>query len=96
MIEHLTHDVFVRLVNTTFRFRRDNAVVEATLVKVTPSKHGGADNVGFSLLFQSVTTEGYLPQGISTLEHPELPATELFMVPVGPSSGGMRYEIILN
>jgi len=36
------------------------------------------------------------PQGIYELQHPTLGALPLFMVPIGPSEQGMRFEIIFN
>jgi hypothetical protein len=50
----------------------------------------------FSLLFTS-GERGNAPQAIYALEHPELGAIEVFLVPVGPApSGGMQYEAIFN
>jgi hypothetical protein len=50
----------------------------------------------FSLLFTS-PERGHVPQAIYTLEHPELGAIKVFLVPVGPApSSGMQYEAIFN
>jgi hypothetical protein len=50
----------------------------------------------FSLLFTSAE-RGHAPQAIYSLEHPELGAIEVFLVPVGPApNGGMQYEAIFN
>lgn len=55
---------------------------------------------GFSLtfvmpLFGPRHTQ-YLPQGTYTLHHPALGQLALFMVPLGPQAGQMRYQVIFN
>lgn len=47
----------------------------------------------FSLLFHGAV-EPVLPQRTYRLEHDELGALELFLVPIGPDDAGMRYEAI--
>ena len=49
-----------------------------------------ATAAAFSLLF--VAPEGpWLPQAIYPLTHPALGAMEIFLVPIGPTSGGNGY-----
>ena len=48
----------------------------------------------FSLIFRHARTDAYLPQGIHTLHHPEMGPFELFLVPLGPASDGMRDEVV--
>ena len=50
---------------------------------------------GFSLVFRSALP-GHLRQGIYQLEHQEMGTIELFLVPIGPRDGGMRYEAVFN
>jgi hypothetical protein len=45
----------------------------------------------FSLVFKGPETP-FVPQGIHKLEHPEMGAFELFLVPIGPG----RYEAIFT
>ena len=49
----------------------------------------------FSLTFRQ--PEGaYLPQRIYSIEHAALGRLDLFLVPIGPDQGGMRYEAIFT
>ena len=50
---------------------------------------------GFSAVFET-DRPGLLPQAIYRLTHPELGALDLFLVPVGPRDGKMRYEAVFN
>jgi hypothetical protein len=52
----------------------------------------------FSLLFRHppLPNNAYLPQHIHHLEHAMLGSLELFLVPLGPDSEGMRYEAIFT
>ena len=45
----------------------------------------------FSLRFTGVPSP-WLPQALYQLEHPVMGVVELFLVPNGPDSSGMRYE----
>jgi hypothetical protein len=49
----------------------------------------------FSLLFRAPADCG-LPQQIYRLEHHAFDGLELFLVPLGPDSGGMLYEAVVN
>lgn len=49
----------------------------------------------FSLLFRE-PGPGYVGQRIYTLDHASLGRLNLFLVPVGPGEGGMRYEAIFT
>jgi len=49
----------------------------------------------FSLLFRGPRAPFY-PQGIYTLAHEKLGKGELFIVPVGPDSQGMCYQVVLS
>jgi hypothetical protein len=49
----------------------------------------------FSLVFLS-RGPAPLPQRIYRLEHPTLGAMELFLVPLGPQGGRMRFEAVFN
>jgi hypothetical protein len=49
----------------------------------------------FSLLFQG-PAEPFLPQAIYPLEHAQLGAFALFLVPVGKNAAGFLYEAVLN
>lgn len=49
----------------------------------------------FSLIFRGPLSPFY-PQCIYRLSHEKLGEMELFLVPVGPDSSGMRYEAVFN
>jgi hypothetical protein len=50
----------------------------------------------FSLHFLGPVSSQYLAQHMYRLEHPELGALEIFLVPLGPQEGRMRYEAIFS
>ena len=49
----------------------------------------------FSLIFRAPGGV-YLPQRIYALEHPTLGRLMLFLVPLGPDQGGMRYQAVFS
>jgi hypothetical protein len=49
----------------------------------------------FSLVFREPSGV-VLPQMIYRVEHDELGAFELFLVPIGPDAEGMRYEAVFT
>jgi hypothetical protein len=50
----------------------------------------------FSLTFTNPRKDAYLPQATYSLEHVQLGAFELFLVPLGPDQAGMRYEAVFT
>lgn len=50
----------------------------------------------FSLVFRSPGEQRHAPQRIYTVQHPELGALEIFLVPIGPDQRGMRYEAVFT
>jgi hypothetical protein len=59
--------------------------------------HPGTRAEPFSALFRGPRTP-VLPQQIYKLTHDQMPALEIFLVPVGPDpkAGGMLYEAVFN
>lgn len=49
----------------------------------------------FSLTFEA-PAEPALPQSIYRLEHPQLAAMELFLVPIGRQPTGLQYEAVFS
>jgi hypothetical protein len=47
----------------------------------------------FSLIFRSAGSR-YLPQRTYSIEHAALGRLDLFLVPIGPDEGGIRYQAI--
>jgi hypothetical protein len=63
------------------------------LVKVDPARKGGRAGGAFSLLF-TAPSGPWLPQAIYPVQHPTLGTMEIFLVPVGPESGGNGYQAV--
>ena len=56
----------------------------------------GSRRSPFSLLLRG-PGDGYLPQRIYELEHPQMGKLILFLVPLGPDrEGKMRYEVVFS
>lgn len=106
MLETFTSQTFSPYVGETFHLILDGAPpVEMELVSVTEANfpapaRGTVDplrRMSFSLLFLDRDhPNSYLPQGIYHIEHEQLGAMDLFLVPLGPVAEGMRYEVIFN
>ncbi len=69
--------------------------LEMKLVEVTElgAAAGPSARRPFSLIFQQAQNM-YLPQQIYRIEHPAFGQLDLFLVPLGPAQGGMRYQAI--
>lgn len=91
----LTIETFERHLNDSFRLAQGNESVAVTLIdaKALGSPEPAAPRRSFSLLFRG-PGEPVLPQQVYRLEHDSLGAMEIFVVPVGPDTEGMRYEVI--
>jgi hypothetical protein len=57
---------------------------------------GDATRAPFSLTFRSPGERRHAQQRIYTVRHAELGAMEIFLVPIGPDDGGMRYEAVFT
>lgn len=69
--------------------------VELALTSVTtwgPKMAEGARQP-FNLMLHG-PLEPFLPQGTYQFDHPALGAFEIFIVPLGPDPGGMRYQAV--
>lgn len=67
---------------------------EAGPVTKATAKQGG--RVPFALLFRNPQRHRYLPQRIYHLEHKQLGAMDIFLVPIGPDAEGMQYEAVFS
>ena len=78
--------------------------VELTLIEVQVLAEqlslSTAPRTGFALMFHGPllgpNQRGYLPQHIYPVEHPTLGLLNIFLVPLGPQAGQMRYQVIFN
>lgn len=99
MPETLELETFAPLVGDAFTLRPpDGDPLELVLSEAERSGDGPAGGmpgraVPFALLFHG-PPERPLDQGTYRLEHPQLGAVEVFVVPVGPDERGPRYEAI--
>jgi hypothetical protein len=57
--------------------------------------HSNAQLEQFSLVF-TCSSLPWLSQGTYTLTHPDLAEISIFLVPIGPSAEGMRYESVFS
>jgi hypothetical protein len=88
---------FAPLVGSRFSLRPDGGpALPAQLVDAAAAR-GAALNgrQPFSLIFEG-PPEPLLPQSIYRVEHPALDAMDLFLVPVGRSPAGVRYEAVFT
>ena len=104
MLETFTAQMFSPYVGDTFQLPiGDVPPIELQLVSVTElnfpaAARGTAEppkRVPFSLLFRN-PQRLYFPQAIYHIEHEQLGAMQIFLVPMGPDAEGMQYEAIFN
>lgn len=56
---------------------------------------GDARLENYALLFRA-PGKGHVPQGTYAIEHEAIGTLDVFLVPIGPDTLGMRYEVIFN
>jgi hypothetical protein len=103
VLETFTLATFAPHRSETFRIHPEGSLpFDAELIAADAlggDSAGGGEQAGrrapFSLVFRGPTTP-VLPQRIYRIEHPEIGAFDLFLVPIGPDSAGMRYEAIFT
>ena len=96
ILENLTIDDFSNRIGETFRIRiADDQALDIALAEVNALGTGTGKRTPFSLMLRS-SGPAYAPQGIYRIEHNQLGAFDLFIVPLGPDQQGMRYEVIFT
>jgi hypothetical protein len=98
-LDKLASEDFLPLLNQKFVVRLDGAEpIELELVQITElgAAHSPEQRKPFSVLFLGPVSQLYLLQSTYRLEHEQLGALELFIVPVGPQQGRMEYQAIFN
>jgi hypothetical protein len=81
--------------DAVFDMQAAGGVVPLKLVKVDPAGDSGRKDGAFSLVF--VAPKGpWLPQAVYPVQHPALGTMEIFLVPVGPASGGNGYQAVFT
>jgi len=101
MLDRLTSADFAPYLHQTFTVRLESLEpIPLELAGVTELEATGTEpgprGRPFSLLFLGPVSRQYLLQHIYRLEHEQLGALDLFLVPLGPEGGRMRYEAIFN
>jgi hypothetical protein len=103
MLETLTLETFSPHVGETFRIPlQGDQAIELELVDARSLFDSYAERPGprtarapFALVLKGPASP-VLPQRIYPLEHATIGRHELFMVPIGPDQGRMRYEVIFT
>jgi hypothetical protein len=97
MLQDLTPASFEAHLGSSFRIHyggaRPLAVVLMEVKRHEP--HPGPRAEPFSAFFRG-PLESILPQRIYKVEHDQLGALEIFLVPIGPDGQGMGYEAVFN
>jgi hypothetical protein len=86
-------DDFTAHLDAVFEMQSPAGVMPLKLVKADPAGESGRAGGAFSLLF-TAPSGAWLPQAIYPVQHPALGTMEIFLVPVGPESGGNGYQAI--
>lgn len=88
-------DDFAAHLGADFEMLVGDGVVPLKLVKVDPAGNSGRAGGAFSLVFVAPKGTGH-QQATYLLTHPALGTMEIFLVPVGPESGGAGYQAIFT
>lgn len=93
-IAALTIDDFSALTEQTLELEFAGQRQAANIIDVKAgTATSGMEREPFSVVIRSGAKNQHWPQGTHTLHHPEHGALDLFMVPIGPDTQGMCYEI---
>jgi hypothetical protein len=95
MLGRLTVDDFKHRVGETFSATAGDRVLTLTLTAVDELSGPPGGRTPFSLEFRDDARD-HVPQQTVAIEHPEMGSFDLFVVPLGPSDDGMRYEAIFT
>jgi hypothetical protein len=97
MLDKLTIDDFKHRIGETFTATAAGGrtltltLTSVVVVNAAPD----AARTPFSLEFRD-EAQDHVPQQTLAVEHPEMGAFDLFVVPLGPGPEGMRYEAIFT
>lgn len=98
MLDKLTIDDFSGRVGETFAATAEEGATLTLTLRSADALHAPPGDQGrtpFSLVFTD-EAEDHLPQQIVEVRHEELGEFPLFVVPLGPSEHGMRYEAVFT
>ena len=94
MLDTLSYEEWAAQVGTKFTVTDASAPLDLELAEIT-ERRSTARQEYFSLIFRGAR-EFVLPQRIYRLEHEQLGAGELFLVPVGATETAAEYEAAFN
>jgi hypothetical protein len=95
MLDKLTKAMFAEQVHTKFRARLpDRPPLDIELYEIVEGRSTPTQEQ-FSLFFRG-PLDSFLGQGSVQLEHEKMGAFSIFLVPIGPDQGAMRYEAVFN
>lgn len=95
MIENLTSQDFTDLAPGSLRVDFGDTALPLTVTELRALPPISPRIAPFAMVLEGPASPT-LQQGIHTLIHPRHGPLELFLVPIGRSSGHTRYEIIFN
>ena len=93
----LTEVEFSKHVGSKFLLKLNQQVLELELVEVKGYLSGPNEQTGlerFSAFFEGPAPR--LPQALYPLEHEQMGALEIFLVPIAQNERGFRYEAVFN
>ena len=91
----LSIEDFAPHLDAIFDMQTAGGVVPLKLANTKMVGESGRAGGAFSLLFVAPAGTS-LPQAIYPVKHPALGTMEIFLVPVGPASGGNSYQAIFT
>ncbi len=94
MLDTINHEELAAQVNTKFLLTEMTEPIELELVEATEPVITPGQEV-FSLIFLG-PKDLLLPQRMYQLAHDRLGSGMLFLVPIGQSGDGIRYEAVFN
>jgi hypothetical protein len=84
---------FAGHLDAIFEMRTSGGVVPLKLVEAVAGGHSPRAGGAFSLVFVA-SAGSWLPQASYAIRHPTQGMMEIFLVPIGPASGGNGYQAI--
>ncbi len=97
-LSEITIDDFKSLLNKKFEITfSENVSLEADLIEVLELKgYSVSDRVPFSMVFRTELKNQYYNQGIYKISHPVKGLIDIFLVPIGIDSEGIKYEAVFS
>jgi len=97
MLDALTKEDWAKQIDENFQIRSDD-INSYSIKLINVSGYGrsmGGDREAYSLLFCGPVTP-VLPQQIYRISSTKTGEFDIFLVPIGPQSGGMVYEAVFT